>query len=141
MKPFTPSFIAFIVAGTFVLSCQDKGKETPAAKEEKPECHHSITTTLTGRFAYKNNHETRECPPPTVTDMAKADRDADANFTTYGEVFCENANGCPNSPQGCKPDISNLKNMGYRTEAEPAGDKFNCYVIATVNGTISCHCK
>lgn len=143
MKSFTLP-IAVIIFASLVLSCQDKGKETPPAKEEVTECHVGINITLQAEIKYQTNQETPNCPPYTPADMANADLKALESFTAYGDTFCRNANGCPQNPEGCKPDISGLKNMGYRTESRAIGTnpvRYDCYLIATVNGTISCHCK
>jgi hypothetical protein len=141
MKPFISITSIGIIVSLFVYSCQD-GSKDPAPKQEVPvECRAGINTTLEGVYQYGPEQATANCPEPGAADKARADREAIRAFTEYGTVFCDTANVCDN-PMTCKPDISGQKNMGYRKEARPANEgKFKCYVIATLNANVSCHCK
>lgn len=140
MKPFISITGICIILSLFVSSCQDSGKD-PVPKQESPaECRAGINTTLEGAYQYGPEQPTANCPEPGPADKAKADREAIKAFTEYGTVFCDTANVCENR-MACKPDISGQKNMGYRKEARPVDGKFKCYVIATLNANVACHCK
>jgi hypothetical protein len=109
-------------------------------KEESP-CRESITTRMKGEHEYKIVDSDEDCPAPTPDDMAEADANARDNLLKYGTRWCAKGNeSCSN--RQCVPSLSDIQNQGYTTESRPKTDrKKGCYVIATISGKVSCHCK
>lgn len=103
-------------------------------------CFEDITTPMDGEAVYATVATNEACPDPTPAQKAKAAIEARKNLMAFATTWCKEGNQACTTPNGCTPVLSGIRVTTYTPGSRAKEGQKECFVTASITGTVSCRC-
>lgn len=103
-------------------------------------CFEDITTPMDGEHVYQTVAANAACPAPTPAQKAQAAIKARTNLMTFAKTWCAEGESECRTRNGCTPVLSGIKVNSYTPGSRAKEGRKECFVTASITGTVSCRC-